>query len=72
MKNYGIVTLKNGVKVIYYKDDTVHTAYAKLIINYGGFNKRYEIDRKEYTVKDGTAHYLEHLVIEHSKAGNLF
>lgn len=72
MKNYGIVTLKNGVKVIYYKDDTVHTAYAKLIINYGGFNKRYEIDGKEYTVKDGTAHYLEHLVIEHSKAGNLF
>ena len=72
MENYGIVTLKNGVRVIYYKDNAVHTTYAKLILNYGGINKRFKIDDKEYIIKDGTAHYLEHLVIEHSKAGNLF
>jgi predicted Zn-dependent peptidase len=72
MENYGMVNLKNGVRVIYYRDNAVHTAYAKLILNFGGFNKRYKIDGKEYIIKDGTAHYLEHLVIEHSKDGNLF
>ncbi len=72
MNNYGVITLKNGIKVIYYKDNTVHTAYAKLIINYGGFNKRFKIDNNEYIIKDGTAHYLEHLVIEHTKIGNLY
>lgn len=68
---YGSFTLPNGVRVIYYNDNTRETSYAELIVDYGSLNKSFEIEGKTYEIKDGTAHFLEHLTIEHCKIGNL-
>ncbi len=69
--NYGSLVLPNGVKIIYYNDNNRKTSYAELLVDYGALNKKFDIGNTTYEIKDGTAHYLEHLTIEHSKTGNL-
>ena len=70
MKNSEIFTLDNGLTVVYYKDDTKHSCTANLIVKYGGINSDFIINDKHYHINDGMAHFLEHLLIEHSIYGN--
>lgn len=66
MKNNYIFELKNGPKLIFYQDTTKHSVSASVIVKYGGIHSNFEVQEKKYFMKDGIAHFLEHLLIEHS------
>ena len=70
MKKTKICTLKNGMKVIFYQDTSKHRAVANLFVKFGEKNKQVKLDNSLFEIKDGTAHFLEHLLIEHSIYGN--
>lgn len=70
MKKSKIYTLKNGLKLILYQDTTKHRALANLFVKFGGLNKKVLLDNNQFKIIDGTAHFLEHLLIEHSIYGN--
>lgn len=71
---YKIHVLSNGVKLYLYPSDKLKRFYVKYVINYGSdgkwFNFKYK--NKKYTVEPGVAHFLEHLLGEHSKNGNIY
>lgn len=71
MQQSKIYTLKNGLKLIFYQDNSKHSTYAKLIVNYGGMNNEFTLNGKQYHIQEGMAHFLEHLLIEHSMYGNI-
>ena len=71
MKKIDIITLKNGVKVVFLLNKKVHYKEADLIIKYGGDYNEFLIDEKKYHMHDGIAHFIEHLLIEQSKFGNM-
>lgn len=62
--------MKNGPKVVLYQDTSKHVAFASLYVMFGGDVKKAKIDGKEYKIPNGIAHFIEHLLIEHSKYGN--
>ena len=62
--------LDNGLKVFLYNDNNKHSVTVNLFIKFGGNNKRLIIKDKEYKIKDGTAHFMEHLLYEHSIYGD--
>lgn len=70
MKQNKIHILKNGLKIILYQDTSMHSTYAELIVNYGAINNKFILNEKEYRINDGMAHFIEHLLIEHSYFGN--
>lgn len=63
-------TLNNGLKLIFCNDNTKHCTIANLFVKFGGSNKEIIIDNKHKKIKDGMAHFMEHLLIEHSIYGN--
>lgn len=65
------LTLENGMKIYLYKDSTKHSTFVNFITKYGGFYNDFKIDDKEYNIPNGMAHFIEHLLIETSKYGNL-
>lgn len=71
MKNNYIFTIENGPKLIFYQDTTKHSVSASVIVQYGGINHDFEINGAQYHTEDGMAHFLEHLLIEHSIYGNI-
>ena len=62
--------LDNGLTVYFYNDNTKHTVHAELITKYGGKNKDFIFEGKEYHTSDGIAHLIEHFICEHGQAGN--
>lgn len=66
-----IYTLKNGLTIVFYQDNSKHSTYANLIVKYGAINNHFMYDNKNYFIKDGMSHFIEHLLIEHSKYGNV-
>ena len=70
MKKTKIFKMKNGPKVVLYQDTSKHVAFASLYVMFGGDVKKAKIDGKEYKIPNGIAHFIEHLLIEHSKYGN--
>ena len=70
MKKTKIFKMKNGPKVVLYQDTSKHVALASLYVMFGGDVKKAKIDGKEYKIPNGIAHFIEHLLIEHSKYGN--
>lgn len=70
MKKSKIYTLKNGLKLVFYQDTSKHCTIANLFVKFGGINKKVFFNDKEFNIIDGTAHFLEHLLIEHSPYGN--
>lgn len=74
IKDYIKKTLSNGVKLYLYLDNNMKQSYCGYMIGYGSsgkFNKFYYND-KLYTTPSGCAHFLEHLLGEHSKYGNIY
>lgn len=65
------LTLENGMKIYLYKDSTKHSTFVNFITKYGGFYNDFKVDDKEYNIPNGMAHFIEHLLIETSKYGNL-
>lgn len=70
MKESKIFHLKNGLTLLFYKDTTKHSMVANIIVKYGGINNEYIVDDQKHHTKEGIAHFLEHLLIEHSIYGN--
>ena len=71
MKNLEKVVLENGLTIYLLNDNTKHTTIANLIVNFGGLDTEIINNNKRYSIKNGTAHFLEHLVLESSKYGDL-
>lgn len=65
------VVLKNGLTIYLLNDNTKHTTIANLIVNFGGLDTEVLVDKKNHYIKNGTAHFLEHLVLESSEYGDL-
>ena len=75
MKNNFIkTTLKNGVQLYLYKDNKMKKTLVDYGVNYGSSGIYYDfyLDGEHYHVLPGCAHFLEHLLGEHSKYGNLY
>lgn len=71
MKANRVINLDNGLKIVIYQDNTKHSMFAELIVNYGAINKDFILGNNEFHICDGMAHFLEHLLIEHSIYGNV-
>lgn len=71
MANNEIITLDNGLKIILYQDNTKHVTQANLIVNFGSKYKNIKTDNKIIDIPIGTAHFLEHILLEHSPYGNI-
>lgn len=65
------VVLDNGLTIYLLNDNTKHTTIANLIVNFGGLDTEVIVDNKLYNIKNGTAHFLEHVVLESTKYGDL-
>ena len=74
MNNYIKRKLKNGVNLYLYIDKNMKKTFVDYIIDYGSNGKFFDfnLDGKDYHVLPGTAHFLEHMLGEHSKYGNFY
>lgn len=72
--NYIKKTLSNGVKLYLYLDKTMKRYYADYGVDYGSNGKwhKFYLDEKLHHVLPGCAHFLEHMLGEHSKYGNFY
>lgn len=72
--NYIKKTLKNGVKLYLYLDKNMKQYYVDYMVDYGSSGKWFDfyLDDKHYHVLPGCAHFLEHMLGEHSKYGNFY
>ena len=71
MKELEKVVLENGLTIYLLNDNSKHTTIANLIVNFGGLDTEVMIEGKRYNIKNGAAHFLEHLVLESSSYGDL-
>lgn len=69
--NLESVELDNGLTIYLLNDNTKHVSLANLIVNFGGIDDSYLINGRKKHIKSGTAHFLEHVVLESSKYGDL-
>lgn len=74
MNNYKKIILNNGIPLYLYNNPSLKQVYVGYIIKYGSSGRWYKfnLDSKDYKVGSGYAHYLEHLLGEHSKYGNIY
>ncbi|MDE6141885.1 MAG: insulinase family protein, partial [Bacilli bacterium] len=72
--NYIKKTLSNGVKLYLYLDKNMKKYYVDYGVNYGSNGKwhKFYFDDEYYEVPPGCAHFLEHMLGEHSKYGNFY
>lgn len=72
--NYIKKTLSNGVKLYLYLDKTMKKYYVDYGVDYGSSGKwhKFYLDDELYEVLPGCAHFLEHMLGEHSKYGNFY
>ena len=74
MNNYIKRKLKNGVNLYLFIDKKMKKISVDYIIGYGSNGKYFDFnyDGKDYHVLPGVAHFLEHMLGEHSKYGNFY
>ena len=74
MNNYKKVVLDNGVRLYVHSDKTMRQFYVSFNVEYGcsGEYFKFNYDGKDYSVIPGCAHFLEHLLLEHSPYGDLY
>ena len=65
------IVLDNGLNIYLVNDNKKHSTYINLIVKFGGINSKIFLNNKKINIKSGTAHFLEHLVLECSKYGDL-
>lgn len=69
MNNIEVKTLDNGLKIYLYEDKRKHSTYVNFVTKFGGIHQDFKMDNKEYHLKNGMAHLLEHYVCEASNQG---
>ena len=69
MNKVKTLTLENGLQIIISKNKK-NKSIAQIYIKAGGMNTKFKVDNKEIEVPYGTAHFLEHYLIEQSIYGN--
>lgn len=74
MHNYKKIVLNNGIPLYLYNDKSLKQTFVSYIVKYGSSGRwfNFNLDGKEHNVSSGYAHYLEHLLGEHSKHGNIY
>ena len=65
------VYFENGLKLYLLPDNNKHTTYINLLVNFGGLTTNYIKNNKKSNLVGGTAHFLEHYLLECSKYGDL-
>lgn len=72
--NYIKTTLKNGVRLYLYLDKNMKKSFVSYGVFYGssGEYSDFYLDGVKHHVLPGCAHFLEHLLLEHSKYGHLY
>ena len=65
------IKLDNGLNIYLIEDKNKHVSLANLIVNFGGYDDRCLINNKKIKLKSGLAHFLEHVVLESSKYGDM-
>ena len=63
--------LANGLNIYFCPDKNKNMVSVNLIVNFGGQDTGYQINNQDYQLPNGIAHYIEHLLLEKSKFGNL-
>lgn len=66
-------TLKNGIDVYLYKDKNLKRTVVSYNVKYGslGYYDKFYYKDQSFSVPPAMAHFLEHMLIEHSKFGNM-
>ena len=70
MNKINTITLDNGLKIYLYKDSRRHSTFFQFNTYCGGLTKDFVFDEKKYHMYDGTAHILEHYIVECNSNGN--
>ena len=63
--------LENGLRVYFVTDNSKHSTFINLIVNFGGKDSSIYLDNKKINIKSGIAHFIEHYLLECSKYGDL-
>ena len=73
MKNFKKIILNNGIPLYLLIDPSLKQFYANYIVKYGSTGELldFTLDGKDHHVSPGHAHFIEHLLTEHSINGNL-
>ena len=73
MNNYKKIILDNGIPLYLNIDKSLKQVFVGYYVGYGSSGKWFDfnLDGKDYHVLPGMAHYLEHLLVERSKNGNI-
>ena len=69
MNKIDVETLDNGLKIYFYKDNRKHSTYVNFVTKFGGIHQNFKLDNKDYTIKNGMAHLLEHYICEANEQG---
>ena len=59
--------LDNGLEVFILPLSNTKSFYVSLSVKFGGINRLFKVNGKEYTVPTGIAHFLEHKLFEQEK-----
>jgi len=70
MSKIDTLKLDNGLTIYLYEDKRRHSTFFDFVTLFGGLNKDFILNNKEYHMHDGIAHILEHYLCECSDSGN--
>ncbi len=74
MNRFKKIVLDNGIRLYVHGDKTMKKYSVSYTVDYGSSGEFYKFnyDGKDYEVLPGCAHFLEHMLLEQSKYGNLY
>ena len=65
------VKLENGLIIYLYEDKRRYSTFINLVTKFGGIHHDFILNGKTYHIPSGTAHFLEHYLLEHTVYGNI-
>ena len=74
MLNFKKIILNNGIPLYILNDPSLKQVFINYIVKYGSSGEwfKFNLDGKDHQVSSGHAHFLEHLLGEHSRYGNIY
>ena len=70
MSKIDTINFDNGLTLYLYEDKRRHSTFFDFVTLFGGLDKDFILNGKEYHMHDGIAHILEHYLCECSDSGN--